>query len=221
MATLILRPISDVNIKHSLSSGSSAYSLINESSQDGDSTYVYQYVQSTSSQTVTSTLNVGGFNSTKINITKCMLYLTAKSTSDSNSKINVIINANGTTMSTGASTLSSSYTTKSMNCTTILDAMNAQLSNGEMPSISLQVQTSGAKSSSKDDNFQIRVTQIYLEITYDVIEDSGEDNTGLYVKVDGAYVAVKAVWKKINGKYVKQTDILSLLNTNMRYIRLN
>lgn len=221
MATIVLRPVSDVNIGHSLSSGQNAYSLVNESTQDGDSTYIYQYIQSTSSSTATSTFNVGGFDSTKINVTKCMLYLTAKSTSGSNSKINVVINANGTTMSAGASTLSSSYTVKSMNCTSVLDSINSQLSSGKIPNISLQIQTSGQKQSSKDDSFQIRLTQVYLEITYDIIDDGGEERTGLYVKSYERYVPVKAVWKKINNEYVKQTDLSALLSTNIRYIKLN
>ena len=220
MATLTLRPVSDSNVRHSLSSGSNAYSLINESRQDGDSTYIYQYIQSTQSSTLTSIFNIGGFDSTKIKVTKCTLYVVARSTASATARMQIVVNANGTTTSTGTYSLSSSYTTKSANCESIIDSINSQLTNGQMPSITLTVQTAGAKSSSKDDSFQIRLTQAYLEIEYEIVQDSGE-STGLHIKIDGAYVAVKAVYKKVNGSYVKQNDISSLFDEDTRYIKMN
>lgn len=220
MATLILRPVSDSNVRHSLSSGSNAYALINELRQDGDSTYIYQYISSTSSNTFTSVFNVGGFNSTKIKVTKCTLYATARSTASATARMQIVVNANGTTASTGTYSLSSSYTTKSANCAGIIDSINSQLENGQTPSITLTVQTAGAKSSSKDDSFQIRLTQVYLEIEYETVQDSGE-STGLHIKIDSAYVVVKAVYKKVDGSYVKQNDISGLFDADTRYIKMN
>lgn len=46
-----------------------------------------------------------------------------------------------------------------------------------------------------------------------------EDGTGLYVRTDGSYAEVQAVYKKINGVYVRQTDIAGLLDAGMQYIR--
>jgi hypothetical protein len=41
MATLTLRPSADSSLGHTCSSGSAGYALIDDSSADGDSTYIY------------------------------------------------------------------------------------------------------------------------------------------------------------------------------------
>ena len=45
--------------------------------------------------------------------------------------------------------------------------------------------------------------------------------TGLYVKSNGTYAEVQHVYKKINGIYVEQTDITSIMDTNTKYINMN
>ena len=45
--------------------------------------------------------------------------------------------------------------------------------------------------------------------------------TGLYVKSKGTYSEVQRVYKKINGIYVEQTDITSIMDTNTKYINMN
>lgn len=45
--------------------------------------------------------------------------------------------------------------------------------------------------------------------------------TGLYVKRNGTYAEVQRVYKKINGIYVEQTDIASIMDTNTKYINMN
>ena len=45
--------------------------------------------------------------------------------------------------------------------------------------------------------------------------------TGLYVKSNGTYSEVQRVYKKINGIYVEQTDIASIMDTNTKYINMN
>lgn len=45
--------------------------------------------------------------------------------------------------------------------------------------------------------------------------------TGLYVKNNGTYAEVQHVYKKVNGIYVKQTDIASIMGTNTKYINMN
>ena len=45
--------------------------------------------------------------------------------------------------------------------------------------------------------------------------------TGLYVKSNGTYSEVQRVYKKINGIYVEQTDITSIMDTNTKYINMN
>ena len=45
--------------------------------------------------------------------------------------------------------------------------------------------------------------------------------TGLYVKSNGTYSEVQRVYKKVNGIYVEQTDITSIMDTNTKYINMN
>ena len=45
--------------------------------------------------------------------------------------------------------------------------------------------------------------------------------TGLYVKSNGTYAEVQRVYKKINGIYVEQTDIASIMDPNTKYINMN
>ena len=45
--------------------------------------------------------------------------------------------------------------------------------------------------------------------------------TGLYVKRNGTYAEVQRVYKKVNGIYVEQTDIASIMDTNTKYINMN
>ena len=45
--------------------------------------------------------------------------------------------------------------------------------------------------------------------------------TGLYVKRNGTHAEVKRVYKKVNGIYVEQTDIASIMDPNTKYINMN
>ena len=45
--------------------------------------------------------------------------------------------------------------------------------------------------------------------------------TGLYVKSNGTYAEVQHVYKKVNGIYVEQTDIASIMDPNTKYINMN
>lgn len=62
---------------------------------------------------------------------------------------------------------------------------------------------------------QIRITQAYVEIDYDEISSG----TNFYIKNNGSYNEIQKVYKKINGIYVEQTDIKSLFNTSIKYIK--
>ena len=41
----------------------------------------------------------------------------------------------------------------------------------------------------------------------------------MYVKVNGAWVAVTAVYKKVNGSWVQQSNLSSLFNTTTKYVK--
>lgn len=60
--TLILRPSSDVNRQHNLSSGSTCYAMLMETTADDDATYIYQDISGTgtSTQSASSTIMLSG-----------------------------------------------------------------------------------------------------------------------------------------------------------------
>lgn len=54
-----------------------------------------------------------------------------------------------------------------------------------------------------------------------IVSPSGGGGEHMYVKVNGAWVAVTAVYKKVNGSWVQQTNLSSLFNTNTKYVQRN
>lgn len=54
-----------------------------------------------------------------------------------------------------------------------------------------------------------------------VVSPSGGGGEQLYVKVSGTYRAVSAVYMKVNGSWVQQTNLSSLFNTNTKYVQRN
>ena len=195
MATLILRPVSDESLNHSCNSGSSGYSLISESSADDDSTYIYQTVSSTSSASVTSSFTLGGtMPSGLFKITGATLYVRGRSSANYtySGTYKLSIDSSASSMS-----LSTSYqTSSSIGVATSL--INNIYTSSNFPSLSVTITTAGNKSSSKNSSFQIRITQIYLELEY---EEIVEDPPAYYVKVDGRWRKVLTAYRKVNGAW--------------------
>ena len=195
MATLILRPARDESIGHAYSSGDSGYAMISESSADDDSTYIYQTVSSTSSASVTSSFTLGGtIPSGPFKITGATLYARGRSSADYtySGTYQLSIDSSASSMS-----LSTSYQTSS-NTGVATSLINNTYTSLNFPSLSVTITTAGKKSSSKNSNFQIRVTQIYLELEY---EEIVEDPPAYYVKVDGRWRKVLTAYRKVNGAW--------------------
>lgn len=195
MATLILRPVRDESIGHSYSSGDVGYAMISESSADDDSTYIYQTVSSTSSASVTSSFTLGGtMPSGSFKITGATLYVRGRSSADYtySGTYQLSIDSSASSMS-----LSTSYQTSS-NTGVATSLINNIYTSSNFPSLSVTITTAGKKSSSKDSNFQIRVTQIYLELEY---EEIVEDPPAYYIKVDGRWRKVLTAYRKVNGAW--------------------
>ena len=195
MATLILRPVSDESLNHSCNSGSSGYSLISESSADDDSTYIYQTVSSTSSASVTSSFTLGGtMPSGLFKITGATLYVRGRSSANYtySGTYQLSIDSSASSMS-----LSTSYQTSS-STGVATSLINNTYTSSNFPPLSVTITTAGNKSSSKNSNFQIRVTQIYLELEY---EEIVEDPPAYYVKVDGRWRKVLTAYRKVNGAW--------------------
>lgn len=176
--TLTFIPNADISINHNRSSGSAGYSLL--TTNDDDSTYIYQTLSSTSSTSVTSvfTLGVDGqMPEDYIQITAARLYSRARIGSNSETGSYRCYFAAGTTAGgsdTNASTyesLSSSYSTANATSGSLVTAINELITKDEFPTLSVKVTTTGTKSSSKHaSNGYIRVTQVYLELDYETQE---------------------------------------------------
>lgn len=215
MATLILRPVSDESLNHSCSSGSSGYAMISESSSDDDSTYIYQTVSSTSSASVTSSFTLGGtMPSGSFKITGATLYVRGRSSANhtQSGTYQLSIDNSASSMS-----LSTSYQTSS-NTEVATSLINNTYTSSNFPSLSVTITTAGKKSSSKNGNFQIRVTQIYLELDY---EEIIEDTPSIYIKESGNWNKYSAVYQKENGIWVLQSDLESLFDATTNYVKGN
>ena len=197
MATLILRPVSDESLNHSCSSGSSGYAMISESSSDDDSTYIYQTVSSTSSASVTSSFTLGGtMPSGSFKITGATLYVRGRSSANYtySGTYQLSIDSSASSMS-----LSTSYQTSS-STGVATSLINNTYTSSNFPSLSVTIVTAGNKSQSKNSNFQIRITQIYLELEY---EEIIEEPSAYYTKINGSWKKILTIYKKIDGVWTE------------------
>lgn len=223
MATVILRPTADVSLNHSCSTGSSGYALINEASADDDSTYIYQTITETSSSNVSSTFKLSSSEDIgKFKIVKFDIYVrtrTTKEKSDDSASLTCSFYFSKISgMQSGrqytAVNLSTSYSTMSWTRT----ASETEVTNDVYPNLSklnasIAIRNVGAKNASKNDNFQNRTTQVYVELTYEPVSETTA--TGIYLKQNGAYTQAQAAYKKVNGVWVQQTD-MAALKTEMK-----
>lgn len=218
MATKTLRPASDSSVSHSRSSGNQAYLLLSESSADGDSTYISQSISGTSSASVSSTVVMGSiFDSINYNVTACRLYFSARRTASNTSSASVTFKVNNSgNYTVSANSLSDSYTVYNSSNTDLVNAINQALNSGSVPSVSATITTKGNKSSSKDSNSEIRVTQVYLEIDY---ESASRPTTAIFIKENGTWKQYGQVYKKVNGVWVEQQNLSSLFSTNTNYVK--
>lgn len=218
MATKTLRPSSDSSISHSRSSGSNAHSLISETTSDGDSTYIYQNVSGTSSTTVSSTVGFDIlFPSASYTVSACRLYFLARRSAAGTASATVTFKVNNSgNYTVQATSLGTSYTSYNATSTDMANAINQALSSGTIPNITVTIQTKGNLSSSKDSSFNIRVTQVYLEIDYAEVVQSTE---AFFVKEDGQWKKYRTAYKKVNGSWVQQNDLGSVVEPNVKYRR--
>lgn len=213
MATVILRPTADVSLKHSCSSGSSGYALINEATSDGDSAYIYQTVNSTTSTEAASEFKCSATSAGKFQISSVTLTINAKTTkgdSSDTASIRYTIRVEGRAQSAkGSSTLSTSYGnfTKTASASD-LGVAGLTYDSFDVAYFTVYITTAGAKNKSKNDDFQNRITQVYLTVEYTPVSDT--DGTGIYIKQNGAYTQAQAAYKKVSGVWVQQTDTAAL-----------
>lgn len=213
MPTLILRPTSDASLGHNCSSGSSGYALVNEASADDDSTYIYQSMTSSNASKTSSFKFTADMPVKKMKITSVKAYVRAKTTSTSSNdsySLNYTTTMNNKSSSAKSVSLSNSYSTDSNTYTvSTFGLSNVEISDLNNLNIRLSITSSGDY---YKNSFQIRITQVYLEITYEEIKTDK-----FYIKRNGTWQVVKNVYKKINNQYVLQEDLTSIFNTLTKY----
>lgn len=169
MATLILRPIADVQLNHSKSSGSNGYSLISEATADGESSYIYYEIAKNKTGSATSVFKVSGSSSNKIRISSLRLNINAKVNNDFDSaSLAYNLYFNGVEGASGSNDLSKSFANYGKTYSaadfgfadTIFDSFDAA---------NLQVHILTSLDADKNNALRAYVTQMYLEVTYDEV----------------------------------------------------
>lgn len=226
MATLILRPSANGSVRHTASNGN-AYTCINEATADNDSTYISQTISSTSSASATSTFALSGFLSgKKLKLKSATITYVSKynsSASGDSASVRVGVSSEGQSYNGSTSTPSTYYGTKTVSVSdVVVAAMSAKTEQGTIPSVTLSIYTAGAKAQSKNTDYDIRVTQAYVTIEYEEIQDpEPSEGTGLVIKDDdGTYKKVYRVLVKGANGYVEQavTDLDSLFKDGTIYL---
>ena len=204
MASVTLRPTADSSLGHSCLSGSSGYLMIDDTSADGDSTYIYQSISSTSSASASSKFKISGTSVGKVKISSIALTINAKTSKGNSSdtaSMSYSLSCNGKSGASGSASLTTSYADYSKTYSasdfgiadTVFDSFDAA-------NLIVQIDTSGKKNASKNDSFQNRITQVYLAVTYEIVNEG----TGIYLKQNGAYKQAQNAYKKVSGVWVKQ-----------------
>lgn len=213
MATLTLRPSSDLTVNHSKSSGSVGYSMISESAADDDATYIYQTISSTNSDTITSTFGLSAtIPQTEFKVTAVRLYVRLKSTSRGSYSSTAKLNIDSATQNLSVSTSYATRSNSNVGSTLVGNTYTAST----FPGLSVTVNTTGAKSQAKSNSFEIRITQVYLEIDYELV---GEIQPAIYAKRDASWVVYSTVYKKISGVWELQDNLATVIDDTKKYVR--
>lgn len=149
MAVTQLRPYADISNNFSLSSGSKAYLMVNEESQDGDSTRLYFSTSNTSSETKTVNLSIDkSIIKSDFIINKITAVVVIKHNGTLDSATVSVGNQSGSITGVG-----SSYKAISVQIPTTADFS------------SMSVSVSFCSNSSKSTK-TVAITQMYIEVDY-------------------------------------------------------
>lgn len=171
MATVILYPIDDVSVGHSVNpSGSNGYACINDTSPDDDSTYLYDEtagsLTSSSSSSKDSTVTVGDSTVTRKIYLQGLSYTVRHKKTNSNvttSDLAVSCSVNGGSFS---SAVTSSSTTSYANYTGTLSPSGLNTTYNSFADANIQLKLHSDITVSGKTDYGIRVTQAYLTATY-------------------------------------------------------
>lgn len=229
MPTLILRPARDGACSASCSSGNGRYALINDIAYDDDSTYIYHEFNSTtqSSPDDIFTCQPDEVVHGKIKITSIKEVFRTKVTNAGTDDIHniasyVYITIDKTRYTFGSDSFTridnTSYVTteRTYNKTSQASSQSASISDFVIDDISnvqfqLREICTGAKGKSKNDNFQIRITQWYIELTYEEVSEPGT-GSGFFFKQNNTWKEANIVYKKVSGAWVEQEDLSAIFS---------
>ena len=222
MATLILHPTATVSTQHTKypSSTSYAHQCIDETTADGDSTYIYQSVSSTSNIYKDSVCTFSGkFPSKRCKITSVKVFANARSTNSNltNRRINVVWSGLGETSSHNIKAdLPTSYSTYSLTATSdIVEGFQNLIQSDGTISVDITIRTVGQAKSTKSSNTgQVRVSQYYISIDYEEMKND------FLIKTNGLYVKYDKMYKKINGVWTIQ-DISNYFSSMLNNSKFN
>ena len=167
------RPVRDTSIQHQLYGASTAWEALDDISADDDSTYIFQPVNTTTTgQTVTTAIVLSGSIESaapKIRIDSATLHIRTYHTSATSGvggsgsvKTDVTYEIEG---ATGSGTASSSTTWTDRTISVDVSLFNNRIGAYEIP---VTLATTGTRGTSgKSQDFEGRITQVYLEVTYD------------------------------------------------------
>ena len=172
--------------------------MVNETVADNDSTYIYQTISNTSSEYLDSRFVFGsdGSYTGKFTVNSVTFTVTARTTTKHNKDVSHISYwvAGGTQQSD----VTKDYTSFSISYSAaeLGIAANQVYNSFDEGDFEATVQTAGLKSDDKNDDFQIRVTQLYLTIDYNPLST-------LYIRQNNVWKQCTP-YKKINGAWRPQ-----------------
>lgn len=173
--------------------------MVNETVADNDSTYIYQTISNTSSEYLDSRFVFGsnGSHAGKFTVNSVTLTVTARTTTRHNKDVSYISYwvAGGTQQSD----VTKDYTSFSISYSAaeLGIAANQVYNSFDEGDFEATVQTAGLKSDDKNDDFQIRVTQLYLTIDYNPLPSY------LYIRQNNVWKQCTP-YKKIDGVWTQQ-----------------
>lgn len=172
--------------------------MVNETVADNDSTYIYQTISNTSFEFLDSRFVFGsnGSHAGKFTVNSVTLTVTARTTTKHNKDVSHISYwvAGGTQQSD----VTKNYTNFSISYSAaeLGIAANQVYNSFDEGDFEATVQTTGLKSDDKHDDFQIRVTQLYLTIDYNPL-------SSLYIRQNNVWKQCTP-YKKIDGVWTQQ-----------------
>ena len=209
------RPVRDTSVQHQLSGASTAWEALDDIEADDNSTYIFQPVNTdTTGQTATTVIVLSGsIESTapKIRIDSATLHIRTYNTSASSGiggsgsvKTNVTYEIEGTT---GSGTASSSTTWTDRTISVDVSLFNNRIGAYEIP---VTLATTGTRgTSNKSQDFEGRITQVYLEVTYDN-----------YYDVTAIQCGTGSIKQSVEVKEGDSYDSMTIIGTDHRVVHV-